>query len=81
MMDRWEIAAADEKLVWQAAIAWMGDWRDAETSSTVLTMSVERYPGLQPILEAQQQELVLSHLDREKEERRSKRGGEAKVQG
>jgi hypothetical protein len=68
MMGRWEIAAADEKLVWQAAIAWMVDWRDPEASSTVLTMSVERYPGLQPILETQQQ-AVLSHLDREQEER------------
>ena len=80
MMDRWEIAAADEKLVWQAAIAWMVDWRDPEASSTVLTISVERYPGLQPILETQQQ-AVLSHLDREREERAGARGCEAKAHG
>jgi hypothetical protein len=64
MMDRWDIAATDEKLVWQAAITWTVDWRDPEASSTVLTMSVERYPGLQPILESHHR-AVISHLERE----------------
>jgi hypothetical protein len=67
MMDRWDIAAADEKLVWQSAISWMVDWRDRQASSTVLTMSAERHTGLKPILETQQ-ETVLSQLEREKEE-------------
>ena len=66
MMNRWDIAAADEKLVWQVAIAWMVDWQGPEASSTVLTMS-ERHPGLQLILETQQH-AALSHMDREKEE-------------
>ena len=68
MMDRWDVAGADEKLVWETAIAWMVDWRDPEASSAVLTLSLERHPGLQPTLEIRQQ-AVISDLDREKEMR------------
>jgi len=58
MMDRWDIAAADERLVWEQAIVWMVDWQVPEASSTVLTASAERHPRLTPILETQQQAVL-----------------------
>jgi len=69
MMDRWDNAAENEKLVWQAAITWMVDWRDPAASSAVFRISVEQHPGLRPILEAQHQ-AVLSRLGEDEEELR-----------